>query len=508
MQKIASYKLLSDKERVLATIALCLATFMFVLDYTIANVAVPYIAGSLGTSADEGTYVITFFAVGNALGIPLTGWLSKRFAMINTLVWAILLFTFFSICCGLSQSLLQIIVFRFLQGITAGPIVPLSQNCISMIFSREKIGLAMAIFSMIVLTAPVFGPIIGGLICIDYSWPWIFFINIPFGIFCVVVIRAVLDPFETKSEDVKLDKFGFITLFVGSTCLQILLDKGQEWDWLNSALVQTLIVLTLISFYYLYINCCLKKEPLLKLGLWRTPSYALSVVAIFWIYGLYIASVVIVPFWLQIYMGYDAYLAGLAVSPIGIIPVVFSIFIPKLLERIGCLLTMVIGVIGMAVASFFTMHFTSNVGIDHIALSRLLVGCGLVFWIPPIFKLAMIEMETKELPMALGMLHYVRAISGGIGTSVAMTLFKRRTIYHHANLVTSFTNTHTAGQEFMEKIHNMGSSQVQTDMVVSEIIDKQAAMLAFNDIFYCMGWAFVFVVAVLLLNYKKLGHFR
>lgn len=499
---------LSSKQSLLATVALCLATFMFVLDYTIANVAVPYIAGSLGASADEGTYVITFFAVGNALGLPLTGWLSKRFGMIHTLIYSIGLFTMFSILCGISQSLLEIVAFRFLQGLSAGPIVPLSQNCLGMVFSRKRLGVAMAFFSMIVLTAPVLGPIIGGIFCIKYSWPLIFFINIPFGIFCCVIISTTLKQFETEKVDIPIDKLGFFCLFIGSTCLQIFLDKGEQWDWWNSTLVRVLIILSILSFFYLFLDCKMKKRPLLDLSLWSEPSYSLSVITLFFLYGLYIAIVVLIPFWLQIFMGYNAYLAGLAVCTIGVVPVLFSIFVPKLMARIGCLLIIVIGCLGMAASCFITMFFTTQVDLAHIAFSRLFVGVGLLFWISPLFKLAMSRLDTKDLPMALGMLHFFRAISGGIGTSIAMTVFKRRAIFHHSNLVSSFNDYTQSSKNFIDKIQSLGIRDIQANEITNKVIDKQAAMLSLNDVSYAMGIIFVVISLVLVLNYNRVGHYR
>ena len=508
MQKVSLSVSFSSKERTLATAAICLSAFMVILDLTIANVALPYIAGDLGADAAQAIYIITFFAVGNALGLSLTGWLAKRFSLINTLTIAIALFVIFSVLCGLSQTLLQIVLFRFFQGLCTGPIIPLSQNCLRLLFEKSKIDIAISIFSTIVLVAPVFGPIIGGILCVTYSWPWIFFINVPIGIFCFFVIDRILKPINTAKENIPLDTFGFLSLCLGAICLQIILDKGQQWNWFASTAICTLAVLSFLGYIFFYVHCLIHKKALFTLRLFKTTSYTISVILLFCVMGCYIGIVVLVPYWLQVYMGYNAYSAGIAVSSIGVIPIFFSMLIPKLMKKIGVLFMIVIGMLAMALSCFVTMEFTSQVDIMHVSFSRFLVGFALVFWITPIFKLAMWEVEAKDLPHGLGMLHFFRALGAGIGASIAMVLFRHRMIVHHSNILQRMDYTTPIHQQFLSCIRSLGMNTSKTNALVEKVVEKQAAMLAFNDVFFLFGFVFVLLAFLVLLCYPRIGHFR
>lgn len=475
---------------VLLFVCLSLATFMMVLDYSIANISIPYIAGDLSVSTDEGTYVITSFAVGNAIGLALTGWLTKRVGEIRLMVAAIALFTLFSWACGFSIDLNMLIVNRFIQGLVAGPVIPLSQSLIIKNGAPENRTRDMAFWALIVITAPVLGPLMGGYISYWYTWPWIFYINIPIGIFCCIGIWHIKKDQESPTENVPSDIPGILLLTIFVSCLQIFLDKGQQWDWFNSNTIRILFVGYIVAFVYLLIQELGSDAPFLKLRLFKIPSFTLSIICLAISYAIYFGTIVIVPLWLQEYMGYDAIWAGIAVSALGIGPILLSAFTPGLIKKLGNLPTLILSFVVFGSACFYTAYFTTDVDVQHIAFSRFIFGLGFVVYITPLIGMCVQDISMEELPNATGIFHFIRAMVGGIGTSVFTTLFQRRTIFHH-EVVGSYLT--------LDRPLTPQTDSIQELAGLNRLLDQQAAMLAINDAFFLMGWAFVALVALLVV---------
>lgn len=480
---------LATFERIILFAAICLATFLIVLDYSIANVSIPYIAGDLGVSNDQGTYVITSFAVGNAIGLIMTGWLTKRVGEVKLISISIALFTLLSLFCGMSFSLEMLVVCRFIQGLVAGPAIPLSQSLIISQGTLETRARDLSIWSMIVITAPVIGPILGGYLSDWYHWSWIFYINIPVGIFCCITIWALLRQHETKTEKVPADVWGIIYLVIGVTCLQIFLDKGQEWDWWNSLRIRALIIGSIIAFTFLLIREIGFKNAFIKLRLFRYGSFTLSIICIMVSYAIYFGGIVIVPLWLQEYMGYNAEWAGITVSFLGIGPLFFSILTPLAVKKLGNVRTLMIGFFIFGAACFYSAFFTTDTDWKHFAFSRFFFGCSFVFYITPLFGLNVQEISRDQLPNATSIFHFVRAMVGGVGTAVFTTIWERRTYFHHQRIGETLTPYNpllsTYDQQGLEILNNS--------------VDKQAAMLAMNDSFYLMGWLFVGLLLMLVV---------
>jgi DHA2 family multidrug resistance protein len=478
---------LSPLQKVLLFLALSIATFMFVLDYSIANVAIPYIAGDLSVSTDEGVYVITSFAVGNAIGLAMTGWLTKRVGDVKLLCLSIFLFTFFSWICGVSFDLQMLVISRFVQGLVAGPMVPLSQSMIVANAAPQNRTRDLALWSTVVITAPVLGPVLGGYISEWYSWPWIFYINIPIGLTSTLIIWILAHKKQSPIQKSPFDLFGCLLLAAGVTCLQILLDKGQQWDWLNSNTIRVLLITSIISFTLLIIYELLHENPFLELRLFRIPSYTLSIISLMVSYGVYFGSVVIVPLWLQEYMDYDATWAGIAVCSLGIAPALFSFLTPKIITKIGTLPTLMICFAIFGSACFFTtFYFTPQVDIQVISFSRFFFGFALILYVPALFAMSVAGIKTEKLPAAMGIFHFIRSMIGGVGTSVFVTLFQRRTIFHHERIGSTLTE------------YNPLLPDMQLPLL-NRALDVQAAMLALNDAFYLMGWLFMGLVALLAI---------
>ncbi len=481
---------LSPLARFTVTLALILAAFLFVLDYTIANVAIPYIAGGLASGVNEGVYVITAFAVGNAVFVPMTGFFSERFGMINTLSLSIFLFTILSLLCGAAPTLLSLTVFRFFQGAVAGPLIPLSQGLLVMVQPKKRINLILAIYAMVVLVAPVFGPIAGGYFCIYWNWRWIFYINLPIGLFCSWAVFAILKPLNVKNLTKKVDGIGFVFLLIGMTALQIFLDKGEEWDWFGSQRICVLAILAFLGIFYLLLWSKLAKNPLIDLNLFRIRNFALANIIVFFSYSMYFGSIVLIPLWLQTQMGYNALAAGIAVAPIGLGSILVSIAVAKLMGKIGSIWPMMIGFVIIAISSEYVCYFPAQIDRYHIMLSRFILGIGIGFWITPMMNMAALSLPKEKIASGLGIFHFVRGISGAIGASIYPTIYLRRLIHQHANLIGNVNEYKESSRNYLEQIGSLPLADI--------LIERQASVIALNEVFHLMAIV-VFLLAILLI---------
>jgi MFS transporter, DHA2 family, multidrug resistance protein len=496
-------KPLSGMPLFLSTIALSLATFIFVLDYSIANVSIPYIAGDLGVSNDQGTYVITSFAVGNAIALPMTGWLTKRIGAVRLILLAILFFVFFSLLCGCSYSFPMLITSRFLQGFCSGPLLPLSQSLLMVNHPPEKRPLAMALWATVAIAGPVAGPMLGGWISYDYEWPWIFYINIPIGLLSFVVLYLILRKRETPLVKESLDVMGLIFLTLGVTALQIFLDKGEQFDWMRSPWMRGFAITSFVSFTLLIVWCLTRPKTLIELRLFKVRTFALSVFYIGIAYGIYFGSVVLVPLWLQTNMNYNAIWAGVAVAPIGIIPLIFSLWIGKLITRFGSLRLLFISFLLFSAACFYTAFLDTDVTLFLIGLSRLFFGCGIYFLITPLFTMSTLDVSEGKLPSATGIFHFIRALSGGIGTSLFTTLWIRRTAFHHQIIGENLTSYSPMTTQYLQQLSDLGFKGTTGLDMLNNALNDQSAMLALNDCFWMMAWVFLGLILFLPLGFKR-----
>lgn len=496
-------KQLSGIPLFLATVAISLATFLIVLDYSIANVSIPYIAGDLAVSVDEGTYVITSFAIGNAIVLPITGWLTDRIGMVRLLLLSLLLFTLFSWICGSALDLQMLVISRFIQGAVAGPLIPLSQSLLVSIYPPERKNAALAFWSTVIIVAPIVGPLLGGWLSYDYSWPWIFFINIPIGLFCILVLKAIFKRYDTPITIRQTDWSGLLLLALGVLSLQIVLDKGQQFDWWNSLLIRTLSITSFISFSFLIAWQLLCSNPLLELKLLKIRSFSFSIIFIAVAYAIYFGTIVLVPLWLQTNMEYTSIWAGAAVAPIGIVPLLFTSFIGKWIGKVGKIFPLFISFALFALSSFYTAYFDTDIDFFHVAFSRFLLGIALLFFMTPLFAFSIQDIPNEKMASATGIFHFVRAMMGAVGTSIFTTLWTRRGYFHHSNIVTYVTEDRLPVQALyhqLEKFHIKGDEAVN---VVNNLCNDQAAMLALNDCNYLMGWIFLILILMLPFALKR-----
>ena len=478
---------------------------MFVLDYSIANVSIPYISGDMGVAVDQGTYVITSFAVGNAIALPITGWLTQRFGAVKLICISLALFTFFSWTCGSAPNFEYLVISRFLQGLSSGPMIPLSQTLLIMNTPPEKKNAALASWSTIVITAPIIGPLLGGWISYDYVWPWIFYINIPVGIFTVITIWVILKDRETPKEKTSVDWVSLMFLAVGVTALQFLLDKGEQYDWLNSPLILACAITSVVCFILLLVTSLTTEKPLIELKLFKIRTYALSVFYIGIMYAIYFGSIVLVPLWLQTSMNYTSIWAGIAVAPIGIAPFIAGPFMGKALTKFGVPLLLSLCFILFALSCFYTAYFDTDVDIWHIGFSRFLLGCAMVFFITPLFALSMQDVPKEKLPSSTGIFHFVRTMSGGIGTSIFTTMWIRRSAFHHAMVGENLTKYSSQTASYLEQLGDLGLRGQTGLQKLNNGLTQQADILSINDCFFLMGWIFLGLLLVLPLSRTKKG---
>ena len=485
---------MSKLEFMVLTIVLCLCTFMQVLDYSIANVSIPYIAGGLGVSDNDGTWVITMFAVGNAICLPLSGWLARRFGAVRTMVLSVVMFTFFSWLCGAAWSFNSLVLFRFIQGFVGGPMIPLSQSLLIQIFPETKKNLALAIWVMVAVVGPIAGPILGGWITFDYVWRWIFYINVPVGVICSIFIWHFMKNKESTIVKEKVDYMGLVFLAVGISSLQIMLDKGEQYDWFRNPVIILLAITSIVFLTFLIVWEKNEPHPILDLTLFRSRNFTLGTVLTSGSYMIIFGAIVLTPLWLQDYMGYTSLWAGLAVSTMGVIPVCIVMFVAWLMNRIRLKFILIFSFLCFAATFFYFAYFTTQVSFRYVAFSRLLFGIPIAFWLPPLMALTLAGIPATKLANATGIFHFFRIFAGGAGTSLFVTLWDRRSIFHHSNLASQVTAFNENSKEFLGKLDQLNLPGKEGLTMLNNITDKQASILGMNDVFYLSAWLFIILL--------------
>jgi DHA2 family multidrug resistance protein len=484
----------------LLTLSLSLGIFMNVLDVSIANVAIPTIAGDLGVSANQGTWVITSFSVSTAIALPITGWLARRFGEVRLFLISTALFTLTSFLCGLSTNLEMLVLFRVLQGAVAGPMIPLSQSILLSVYPEEKKGFATALWAMTAVVAPICGPIIGGWLTDNYSWPWIFYINIPVGIFSVVVSAILLKGRETRIQKLPIDYVGLILLTIGIGALQIVLDNGHDLDWFNSNTIIVLTILTLISLSTLIVWELTEEHPIVDLSLFAGRNFAIGTMALSLGFLIYFSIVVIFPLWLQTQMGYTPTWAGLAAAPVGILPVLLSPLVGILINKVDLRIMVSFGFIAFMISSFWSSSFNTNVDYWHLVMPRLIQGLGITFFFTPLISIIISGLPNDRIASALGLANFFRILGGSFGTSISVTLWYNRATLHQSQLVESVTAYNPISMQAVEQLNQAGFHGLSHYAVIKKLIVNQAFMLSTNDLFWLSGWVFFFLLTTIWLT--------
>ena len=480
----------------MATLGLSLATFMQVLDLTIANVSLPTIAGNLGASQDQSVWVITSFTVANAIALPLTGFLARTFGEVRTFVWATMLFTLFSLLCGLSTSLGMLVLFRAVQGAMAGPMYPLTQSLLVSIYPPEKRGMALAILAMVTVVAPIAGPMLGGWITGSYSWEWIFFINIPIGIFAAAVVATQLRGRPEDIDKPRIDWVGLITLILGVGSLQILLDKGNQLDWFHSNAIVILAIVATISLAVFLIWELTDREPIVNLRLFRHRNFAAGTLILVLAYAAFFSIGLLVPLWLQNTLDYTPVWAGLATAPIGIIPVLLTFWVGKYGTRMDLRWLASFAFVVMGLTCFMRGDFFTEIDFYHVASAQLIQGLGVALFFMPILTILLSDLSGREVAEGSGTATFLRSLGGSFAASITTYLWARGGVVNHANLAEHIT---VYSPDVRSSIAAGGGHLQQYAAEINRIITQQATQISFNHLFDALGYIFIALVAVVWL---------
>jgi len=499
----ATYPPLEGQARLFGTIAVSAAVFMNVLDSSIANVSIPTIAGDLGVSATQGTWVITSFAVANAITVPLTGWLTQRFGQVRLFVISVLLFVLSSWLCGFSWSLESLVAFRVLQGAVAGPMIPLSQSLMLGSYPKEKAGMALAMWSITILVAPVAGPLLGGWISDNYSWPWIFFINIPVGLLAGWASWRLYKNRESARAKIPIDGTGLALLIIGVGALQLMLDKGKELDWFASSAITTMAVVAVVALVFFVIWELTAEHPVVDLTLFKERNFTSGTVSLSVAYGVFFGTVVLLPLWMQNTLGYTATYAGIASAPVGILAIIFSPFVGRMLARVDPRYIATISFCIFALISYMRADFNTQVDLNTIMLPTFIQGAAMAMFFIPLTTISLSGLDPHRIPSAAGLTNFVRLVCGAFGTSITTTLWEDRATLHHAHLTEAARPGQPAFDAAMAGLQGRGMSHEQSATVINNLIDQQAFTMSATDIFYASAILFILLIGLVWVARPK-----
>jgi DHA2 family multidrug resistance protein len=471
----------------MAGAVLALSNFMVVLDTTIANVSVPNIAGGLAVSPSQGTWVITSYAVAEAITVPLTGWLAQRFGAVKVFVIAMLGFGICSALCGLAQSLPMLVAFRVLQGLSGGPMMPLSQTLLRRIFPQHMQPAALGLWSMTTVVAPIAGPLLGGGLVDTVGWPWVFYINVPVALVCAVFGWRLLASRDTPTLRERVDYVGLCLLIVWISAMQIMLDKGKDLDWFNSPFIVSLAIIAAIGFVAFVIWELTDDHPIVDLRIFRHRGFTASAIIMSLTFGAFFSTVVLIPLWLQTSMGYTATWAGRATAFQGILAVVMSPIVARLTTKFDARALVSFGVAIMAAVSLWRTGFASNMDFWGVSLPQLAQGFAMPFFFIPLMGLAMSSVLPRETASAAGLVNFMRTTAGAFGTSITTTAWENIATTHRTDLVGILYKP----QSTMDVMTRAGMSAGQALRQVDNLVQGQAVMLATDHVF--MVTAFVFL---------------
>ncbi len=485
----------------LATLAVALATFMNVLDTSIANVAIPTISGDLGVSVDEGTWVITVFAAANAVSIPLTGWLTQRIGQVKLFVGAIVMFVLSSWMCGFAPNLPFLLASRVLQGVVAGPLIPLSQAILLGSYPKERAATALALWAMTATVGPIAGPALGGWITDSYSWSWIFYINIPVGLFAAFTTWVLYRKRESPTKRPPIDIVGLALLIAWVASLQIMLDKGKDLDWFSSPFIVTLGITALISFLFFLVWELTEEYPIVDLRLFSQRNFMGGTIAISIAYGVFFGNLVLLPQWMQEYLNYRSVDAGLVTAPLGVFAVILAPVMGRVLPRSDARIIATLAFVGFAFVFWLRSHYVIEVDTWHLVLPTLLQGIPMALFFVPLTAIILAGQPPHKLPAAAGLSNFVRVFCGAIGTSIAGSEWNSRTILHHARLTEQATLNNPLFSQQISSTQTLLNVNEQTAHALFDFnVNTQAAMMGLNDIFFVSAIIFLLIIPLIWIT--------
>jgi MFS transporter, DHA2 family, multidrug resistance protein len=494
-------------QRAIVAISTMMATFLVILDVTIANVALDHMRGSLSAAVDEITWVLTSFLVANAISLPITGWLSDLLGRKRLFILATVAFTLTSAAAGAAPSLAFMVLARFLQGLAGGPLVPLSQATMIETFSPRQRGMAMAVWGIGIMFAPIIGPTLGGWITDNWSWRWVFYINVPVGAAAVVLAWLFVPDSTTERPAVRrVDVPGLVLLVVGVAALQFVLDRGQREDWFASSLIFWLSVVAAAALIALVVRELRAEEPVVDLRVLRHSTFAVATAAMFVISIAFYGIMVLSPLFTQILMGYTAMLAGLVLAPGGASTLVTMPIAGALMNRLDPRWIIVTGCALNAYAMYLMATLSLEASYWHIMLPRFIQGLGIGFTFVPLSTVALSAVPIRELGHASGLFNFIRTIGGSIGIAAVATLLQRGTQTHQARLASHISlydpdvwdRYQMLVATFTARGADLATAEQQAWAHLYEMVQRQALLLSFIDNFWWLVWIFAAVIPFVL----------
>ncbi|MBN2284689.1 MAG: DHA2 family efflux MFS transporter permease subunit [Deltaproteobacteria bacterium] len=486
-------------------------TLMVIVDTSVVNVSLDHIRGSLSAGIEETTWSITSYLAANAVIIPMTGWMSRLFGRKRYLLFSILLFTLSSLLCGLAWNIESLIFFRVLQGIGGGSMQPISQSILLETFPPEEHGMANAVFGVGIMFGPIIGPLLGGWITDNWSWHWIFFVNIPIGIISFLAcLITVTDPPYLRKTGIRIDWWGLLLLAVGVGCLQMVLDQGQGKDWFGSALITWLAVTAAIALVFFIARELFSEQPIVNLRVFRNYSFTLGTVVLFFVLINLFGNIILPPIYVQTLMGYTATLAGLVIMPGGIASLLFMPIAGKLIGKTNPKFLIIFGLLMTALAAFITSQFSLMVDFWTIVEPRIVFGIGMAFIFIPLMTLSLSGIPKEEMGNATSIFNLVRNLGSSFGIAFVTTLLSRRSQFHHFRLTDHMTvfdlpyswTTHQATQGLLYRGFHESIADRGVAGLIYEQLNRQAGMLAFNDVYRVL--AVLLVLIIILVIFMRL----
>jgi DHA2 family multidrug resistance protein len=468
------------------TVAIATSAFMEVLDMTIVNVSVPSIAGSLGVSASEGTWAVSSYMLAAAVMQPLTGWISRRFGEVRSFVSSVCLFMLMSAVCGLATSLPMLAI--------------LLRN-----YPAERRGMAIALFAMVLIIAPILGPIIGGWITDNLSWPWLFYINLPVGAFCAIGSWSILRTRESVKVKQPIDGLGLFLLVVGVGCLQYMLDNGNEKDWFNSPIILATGLISFVSLTFLVAWELTDDHPVIDLHLFAKRNFRVGVIVLGVAYFGFSGINIIYPLWLQTTLGYTATWAGFAVAPVGLLALVMAPIVGRNMNRLNLRLAVTFAFCIFAFAILWTSKLNETASFGQLASPRFFQGLGLAFFFLPLNQIILAGIPPHELASASGVSNFFRTMAGSVATAVTVWIWNRRTDYHHAVLTEHVRNSSGGWVNYQSQLSAQGIDGTHALAYVDGVVGSQAATLAVNDVFFMLACAFILLIPFVWLAKPPFG---
>ncbi len=472
----------------ITSVALALGTFMQVLDSTIANVSLPTIAGNLGATTDQGTWVITSFAVSNGIGVPLSGWLMGRFGVVRTFVISVILFTIASFLCGIAWSLPSLIAFRVFQGAVSGPMIPGSQALLISIFPPQKRGTALGIWSITTLVAPILGPILGGYISDNIHWGWIFLINVPVGFLSAFLVWSNLAARETATRKVPIDTVGLGLLVVWVGALQLMLDLGKDADWFASTHIIILAIVAAVGAVAWLIWELTEEHPIVDISLFKIRNFAIGTLVLCLGYAVFFANVLLLPLWLQTNIGYTATWAGLVAAPSGLIAVLVTPPAARLLALTDARRIATVAFSAFAISYFMRANFTNDASFWDFVTPTLVQGVAMGTFFVTMVTISLDGVPPHKIPSASGISNFSRIVAGSFAASITTTVWDSREALHQSRLAEHATAYNPIFQGALERLHGLGFSDQQAFGALMHNLQLQAYLLATDELFWISGW--------------------